>query len=86
MRWAGQLDHEEARAMLAHFDKHCESPTDEQKEARDKLEWAINNAAKLKAMFMGQVDMTAENDVQHWKLTLSARWSKFDEGPSRMVH
>ena len=86
MRYARQLNSDEAREILAEFDKTCKNPTDEQRKARDKLEWVTNNASKLKAMFMGMVDMTAEADVGRCMVTLRAVWSKFDEGPSRVLH
>jgi len=86
MRYVNMLESEQARYILSRFDREVESPTDEQKEARDKLEWAINNANKLKAVFMGQIDMVAENDVRRYSLTLKAFWDEFDSGPSSMVH
>lgn len=70
------IDVEQAKLLLANFDRYAEAPTDEQREARDKLEWAINNASRLQAMFFGRVDMSAVNGVKACHMTLAARWRK----------
>lgn len=69
-----QIDLFHARELLDFFDKHAVDVTDEQRETRDKLEWAINNAHKLQLMFFGKIDRTAINEVEHLVLTLRAIW------------
>lgn len=71
-----QLAVDEAKSLLENFDRYAIDPTDEQREARDKLEWAINNATRLQAMFFGRVDVGSVNGVKTCHMTLAARWHK----------
>ncbi len=82
-----QIDLFTAREMLDCFDKHAKDVTAEQQEARDKLEWAINNAHKLQVMFFGRADKSSINDVIKWTLTLSAIWHMPEaNNPPRTIH
>jgi hypothetical protein len=68
---------EEARALLAFMNKlEAENPelvTDEMHEENERMEWAIKNAEALQAMFFGQIDMCAINEVTHCFAHLVAR-------------
>ena len=67
------LDLNEARTWLKHFDEYGEGNlTDEQLENCEKMEWAINNAHKIRVMFSGMVDKVSENEVTTYWMHLRA--------------
>lgn len=73
-----------ARKFLDTFDEYETSPTDDQREARDKLEWVVNNAHKLQVMFFGRIDRSAMQDVETCFMTLRAMWR--DPGKDAKPH
>jgi hypothetical protein len=70
-----RLNLAEARRLLEMYDDNVpNAQADPQKETRDKLEWAINNAEKLNVLFRGALDKQSINDVEHYMILLGMRF------------
>jgi hypothetical protein len=84
-----RLNLQEARRLLAIYDSNVDNAeTDPQKETRDKLEWAINNAEKLNVVFRGAIDKRSMDDVEHYMLLLGMRFAPGEDPfePKRTLH
>ncbi len=79
---------EEARKYLRWIDENIDPAimTESQKEYRDKFEWAINNAHKLRAVFAGVADKGSIDDVKNAWVTIHFSLGAQGQSPSNMVH